>query len=187
MADAMKKDVLVLGVGNVLLGDEGAGVHVARQLRQMPVPSNVEVVDGGTIGFELLPYADGKKKIVIVDAIHADAEPGTLFRFRGLEAEWQWAPAYSPHQSGLRELLEAMRHLTPAPEIVIFGIVPAETRCLAIGLSQPVQRRLSAIVSAILEEADAAGPHVEGRQRPGAARPEVEAEEEAGGLAWKSR
>jgi hydrogenase maturation protease len=152
----MKKDVLILGVGNLLLGDEGVGVHVAQQLLQMPLPANVEVVDGGTIGFELLPYAEGKKKIVIVDAIHADAEPGTLFRFNAQDAELEWSLTYSPHQSGLRELLDAMKSLPSAPEVFVFGIVPAETHRLTIGLSRTVHRRVPGILEEILEEVHAA-------------------------------
>lgn len=154
----MTKDILILGVGNLLLGDEGVGVHVAQQLLQTPLPADVEVIDGGTIGFELLPYVEGKRRVLIVDAIHADAEPGTLFRFHADDAELEWSLTYSPHQSGLRELVDAIRLLTPAPEILIFGIVPAETHCLAIGLSHPVHRRLPGILTAILEEVHAAEP-----------------------------
>lgn len=148
----MKKDVLILGVGNLLLGDEGVGVHVAQQLLQLPLPGNVEVLDGGTVGYELLPYLEGKAQVILVDAVHADCEPGTLLRFDEADAELQWPLSYSSHQSGLRELLNGAKMLVPPPEIVVYGIVPRDMYRLTIGLSREVHRRIPAILSVIMDE-----------------------------------
>lgn len=146
-----RKTTLILGVGNLLLGDEGVGVHVAQQLLQMPLPGSVEVVDGGTLGFELLPYLEGRERVFIVDALLADAEAGSLLRFDEGDADWQWQQAYSVHQGGLRDLLAAAKRLLSPPQIVIFGIVPHEINHLAIGLSQKVYRQMPVILSTLLQ------------------------------------
>ncbi len=71
---------VVLGLGNILLGDEGVGVHVVEELRRAGGLPGVELVDGGTAGFSLLPYFDGARLVVVVDAAADGAPPGTWFR-----------------------------------------------------------------------------------------------------------
>ncbi len=155
-----EKKILVLGVGNLLLGDEGVGVHVAHELQGMQLSPDVEVVDGGTTGYELLPYLEGREKVIIVDAFHAEGEAGEAYRFSLAKAQLQWASTYSPHQSGLRELLDAAKLLIPPPEIVVFGIVPEEINTMIIGLSRQVHKRMPEILSAVLKEVNTAA-HVE--------------------------
>ncbi len=152
----MSKKTLVLGVGNLLLGDEGIGVHVAHELQEMQLSPDVEVIDGGTTGYELLPYLEGREKVIIVDALHTEGEAGEAYRFRLAEAQLQWASTYSPHQSGLHELLDAAKLLMPSSEIVVFGIVPEEINTMIIGLSRQVHKRMPEILSAVLQEIQSA-------------------------------
>jgi hydrogenase maturation protease len=148
----MSAQILVLGVGNILLSDEGAGVRVVEELvRSQTLPCGVEAIDGGTMGLDLLPYLEGKSHLFIVDAVRSAAEPGTL-----LVEELADPPAYfrqkiSPHQIGLAELL-AVAALTGAlpPSITLFGIVPLS---LATGmeLSAPVAAAVARAVPLLLE------------------------------------
>ena len=153
MGESMRKDVLILGVGNVLLSDEGVGVHVAQRLQKMALPSNIEVVDGGTAGFELIEFFFGKKKIIIVDAVQTDDEAGSIFRFVPEEAALRWAKPYSSHQTGVRELLHFAQHLEPLPQIVVYGIVPTAFDCLSTNLSEILEDRLPLLIHRIINEA----------------------------------
>jgi len=147
-----QKTILVLGIGNLLLGDEGVGVHAAHQLLETSLPPEVEVIDGGTVGFELLPYLQGKEKVIIIDALHTEAEAGEVFRFDAGELRMRRDAPFSPHQCGLRELLGASATLVPPPRVVVIGVVPEEINFLTIGLSRKVHRQMPTILSAILEE-----------------------------------
>lgn len=145
--------MLILGVGNLLLSDEGVGVHVAQQLQKMPIPPEVEVIDGGTGGFELIEHFRGKKKVIIVDALHADAEPGAVIRLTREDIALEGPPPFSAHQRGLQELLHFCQELEPPPEVIIYGIVPKQTQRMGVRLSKTVKRRLPEIISMVIDEA----------------------------------
>jgi hydrogenase maturation protease len=149
----MVPPTLVLGVGNILLSDEGVGIHVARRLQSMRLPPDVEVIDGGTEGYELIRFLRDRTKVVIVDALSAHEPPGTLIRGTPEELELKWTPSYSSHQSGLRELLYAAQALPSAPEIVILGVVPEETCGVGTDLSESVAGEMDTIIAAVLATA----------------------------------
>lgn len=117
---------LVLGVGNLLRRDEGVGVHAARQLAAGEVPRGVEVLDGGTLGLELLAYLEGVERLLVIDCVETGAEPGAIFRFnpRSLP-DWERQCRLSFHQVGILEALEAARLLGYTPEVTVFGVQPA--------------------------------------------------------------
>lgn len=146
------KKTLILGVGNVLLADDGVGIHLIRKLQQMDLPKYVEVIDGGTQGFELINYFQGKKKIIIVDALKTDAEPGSVYRFTPEDINLKRHEAFSAHQSDLSELLYFAQELTPKPEIIIYGIVAEEYVRFGMDLSPAVASRLDRIIETVLEE-----------------------------------
>jgi len=148
------KTILVLGVGNLLLSDEGVGIHVVNELQKTSHPEHVEVVDGGTGGFELLNHFYGKKKVIIVDAMQGDAAPGTIFRCLPDDLNLQVLHTYSSHQNSLVELLHFSKTLTPPPEVVIFGIVPKDIQGVCTSLSGEIAQQVPKIVEAILKEID---------------------------------
>jgi hydrogenase maturation protease len=154
------KSILVLGVGNLLLSDEGVGIHVAQQLLTQSLPSDVEVIDGGTGGFELISYFCGRKKVIIIDAVDGDDEPGTILRFTPDDLNIAWRPSLSAHQTGVEGLLHFSKELSPPPEVVIIGVIPKETRRLGTSLSKTVKKRIQKAVAAVLKEigAPAASP-----------------------------
>ena len=100
-------DTLVLGLGNILLGDEGVGVRVVeRLLERYDFPEGVRVMDGGTLGLDLLPYVEDASRLLVVDAVQARKPPGTLVRMTGDEIPvFLDASKVSPHQEGLQDLL----------------------------------------------------------------------------------
>lgn len=137
------KNVLILGIGNILQSDDGLGVHVVNEIINMDagLPENVEVIDGGTAGFDLIPLMRGRDRIIIVDALRTDDEPGSVYRLgpercRGGEAR------ISLHEVGIFQVMKTLRLFGDDPEIQIIGIVPGDIDTLAIGVTEPVRRSL---------------------------------------------
>ena len=149
----MGKAAVVLGVGNLLLSDEGVGVHLARRLAATELPEDVQVLDGGTGGYELLGLLRGKDRLVVVDCLAAEEPPGTIIRASPDELELEWTVAFSSHQTGLRELLCGIRQYCPGLEVVIIGVVPENAGVLGTELSQTVAQRMSRLESLVLEAA----------------------------------
>ncbi len=121
-----KPSILVLGVGNILLGDEGAGVKVVDLLEERyRFSDEVEFVDGGTAGLELLACLDDKEHVIIIDAIIGAEPPGTIKKMVLDNAPAFFQNRISPHQLGLSEMLScaAMTDSLPA-HISLYGIIP---------------------------------------------------------------
>lgn len=117
--------IMVMGVGNILLSDEGLGVRFLDELAKSTFPDNVELLEGGTAGLELVHLIQDVDFLIIVDALNANSEPGALFRFQ--PGDLQIMPAQyevSFHQIGIIEVLTMANVLGKAPQTLIFGIQP---------------------------------------------------------------
>ncbi len=147
------RDVVVLGLGNVLLADDGVGpaaVHAFERAYQ--ASAGVRVLDGGTLGLALLGVLDARSALVIVDAVAADAPPGALLRLEGDDIAEAVATRLSPHQFGVADLLATARHLSCYPEeVVLLGLVP-KTIELGLGLTPSVAQGIPGLVRAIADE-----------------------------------
>jgi hydrogenase maturation protease len=117
---------LILGVGNILLTDEGIGVRAAEYLMQnYTYPNNVSILDGGTMGMELLGYITETDILIILDAIGANQEAGSLIIMQDDEIPAFFASKLSPHQVGIADVLGAARLLGKMPQITwLLGLVP---------------------------------------------------------------
>jgi len=144
---------LVLGLGNILLQDEGVGVRVAERLRdRYTFPEGVDVLDGGVRGLALMPFLEGVSRLLIIDAVRAGKEPGTLIRLVGNEIPAVLSPKISPHQEGLADLLWVAKIVGPCPsEIVLWGLEPAQIET-GLELSPPVAVQVDALVQKVVEE-----------------------------------
>jgi hydrogenase maturation protease len=136
-------EVLVLGLGNILMSDEGFGVRVVEWLGdQYEFPSGVDVVDGGTLGLDLLPMVEDAQRVLVVDALEVGKAPGTTVQLRDEEVPAFLAMKVSPHQTGLPDLLAAaqLRGRFPS-EVVLLG---AQIGKLGMGLelSEPVAEQV---------------------------------------------
>ncbi len=155
-------NVLVLGLGNILLSDEGVGVKAIEELqRRYDCPDAVEIVDGGTVGFELLPYFDERSHILIVDAVKADNKPGTIVRIDDPPA--YFSSRTSPHQIGLADVMGLAAITDNLPKnIILLGIEPKR---LATGLtlSSEVAQNLSRLVDMVVAEMEAIGVKVKSK------------------------
>lgn len=151
--------VVVLGMGNLLLKDEGIGVHVVQALQDTPPPDNVEleVVDGGTLPDAPLSFED-VDKLIIVDAVQGEGEPGTIYRFRPEEIKLDDKVLTSLHQVSLLENLWLMERTGEKPRnIVIIGVQP-EDMDWGLELSPKLQERIPQIIKLVLEEVDSDYP-----------------------------
>jgi len=153
--------VLVLGLGNVLLKDEGVGVHIAAELQKHDLPANVEVIDGGTAGLDVLLLQEDLNKLVVIDAIRFGKKPGTIYKlsFRGKKKNkltrlfsGDSESKISLHQFGLIDALEAAEKLNCLPkEIVIIGVEPKQIN-QGLELTDQVKQKIPEIVNTVLEE-----------------------------------
>ena len=140
-------------MGNLLLSDDGVGVHTIQRLQEVvQLPEEVQVLDGGTSGLDLLYYLEGVSHLLIVDAMEVNQPPGTLTRLTGDQVPAYLSLKMSPHEIGLPDMLFAakLRDLYPE-EVVIWGVQPATTE-VGLDLSPPVAAQLDVLVEKVLEE-----------------------------------
>jgi len=166
-------DVLVLGLGNVLLGDDGLGAAAVACLeRDYRIPAGVRLEDGGTLGLSLLGLLTEAGHVILVDAVRTDAPPGTLVRLDGTDVMDAVRDQLSPHQVGVADLLDAARLIDGYPTAVtLLGLVP-DAIDLAVVRSSAVEGGLDELLSAIVGEVQSLGyemvrqTQTSGRHRP---------------------
>jgi hydrogenase maturation protease len=147
-------EILVLGLGNILLGDEGVGVRVVeRLLEQYEFPEGVRVMDGGTLGLDLLPYVENASRLLVIDAVQARHPPGTLVRLVGDEIPiFLDVAKVSPHQEGLQDLLAVAVLKGYLPDEVIFWGAQIESLGVGLELNKPVAAQVDVLGGKVLEE-----------------------------------
>jgi hydrogenase maturation protease len=145
--------VLVLGIGNLVMCDDGIGVRVVQGLlSSYHFPDNVEVLDGGTLGLDLLPKLEDTTHLIMVDAVETGEKPGTTVRLTGEELPVALETKISPHQMGLKDLLAVARLMGHAPrEMVLWGVQP-ETIEMGMDLSPAVAPALDILARNVLLE-----------------------------------
>lgn len=150
--------IVVLGVGNILLSDEGIGVRAIEELgRRYRLPPEVELIDGGTSAMELLDDLANCDLLIIADCVRAGKAPGTLLRLKDEEIPALFRTKLSPHQVGLPDVLATLVITHEAPEhTVLFGVEP-ESLATSMSLTAVVEATLPRLVDAIAQEVVAAG------------------------------
>ena len=144
---------LVLGIGNLLMGDEGVGVHAVQELPPEALGPQVTVVDGGTGGFHLLSYFSDYDPIVMIDATLDGRPPGTVSLIEPRYAS-DFPRSLTAHDIGLRDLIESAALLGPLPKIYLITVSVAELQPMEATLSAPVQAaipQVQALVNDLIE------------------------------------
>lgn len=148
----MKKRVMVLGVGNLLLKDEGIGVHVITEMKKKKVPSHVEVVDGGTAGLDLIYMFSDVDKLIVIDAVDAGVAPGAIFKFSPEDVkERAGKERTSLHQISLLEALKVAKATGRCPETMIIGVQPEQVDWDE-ELSTTLRKKIPQIIAKVEEE-----------------------------------
>lgn len=145
--------MLVLGLGNILLGDEGVGVRVVERLQELyDFSQGVQVMDGGTLALDLLPYVEDADRLLVVDAVDMGAEAGTTVRIVDEQVPVFLSTKVSPHQMGLADILAAARLRGHFPsELVLWGVQPGVIDT-SLELSPPVAAQVDVLVDGILAD-----------------------------------
>ncbi|MBI5886690.1 MAG: hydrogenase maturation protease [Deltaproteobacteria bacterium] len=160
------KKTLLLGIGNILLSDEGLGVRAIESVREgYDLPKGVECLDGGVAGLSLLPAIEASGHLIIIDALVSDRPPGTLERVEWGKAKEAKASALAAtaHQIGARELLALAEFEGRLPPTVIIGMVPLDTAPGSV-LSSLVSAAMPRLVAAIIGELERFGHRIKKRR-----------------------
>ena len=150
--------LLILGIGNLLMGDEGIGIHVARYLEQNFTWENVDVVDGGTGGFHLLDYFKRYPIVILIDAT-IDEQPAGSIRLIKPEFSSDYPPTLTAHDIGLKDLIDTLYLLNVKPEIWLYTISIANLDEVSMELSPEIEavipfagNTIAAKISALIEK-----------------------------------
>lgn len=145
--------IIILGVGNLLLSDEGVGVHVALRMEKMTLPQGIEVVEGGTDGFGLIDIVSGADRVIIVDAVKGGEKPGTIYKFDIDDVpDSPQLFKTSVHQIGILEVIHFSELIGKKPQTTIIGIEP-ESLEMGMELSPTIEAIVPRIIELALQEA----------------------------------
>lgn len=145
--------IVVLGVGNVLLSDEGVGVRAIEKLQSdYDLPPEVVIIDGGTTGMEMLEDLSNADHIVIIDAVRAGKPPASIVRLAGEQVPVFFKTKLSPHQIGLSDVLATLAFIGEAPGgVTVFGVEPVSLET-GMALTPQVEARLPTLLELVATE-----------------------------------
>jgi len=146
------QDILILGIGNILLKDEGVGVHVVNKLKEMSLPDTIEIFDGGTAGLDLVDFIAGRKKLIVIDAVNAGEKPGTIYRLTEENLHIKPKAIMSFHEIDFIDALHMSIVMDEKPEeIVVIGIEPKDMSD-GTELSPEIEERIPRIIELVMKE-----------------------------------
>jgi hydrogenase maturation protease len=154
-----QKEILILGVGNLLLSDEGFGVHVAQEMMKISFPPGVEVLEGGTDGFALMHVLLEAHRLILVDAVKGGGPPGSIYRF-----DIKDCPPFpdvfktSVHQISILEVINLSGLIGSTPQTTVIGVEPKSMK-MGMELSPEVRAKIPRVIELIEEEVATALGH----------------------------
>jgi len=149
-----ENNITVLGIGNILMRDEGFGVHLINHLNEhYTMPPGISLLDGGTSGIYLAPIVQDCRRLLVVDVMAMEGKPGEIHRFKGADLKGAGLQlSMSPHQVGLLEILDICRLHDQVPEEVEFiGVIPGAVE-LGLELSPALQSRIEPVAELVLKQ-----------------------------------
>lgn len=145
-------DTLILGIGNLLLGDEGVGVHLVQELMDEAIPEGIHLLDGGTAGIQLMEVMEQHRHVILIDATMDGQPAGTVRKIRPRFSS-DFPAAMSTHDLGLKDLVSGLALLGRQPEITLFVVSIEEIQPMYIGLSEPLQRGMPLLKDQVIRSA----------------------------------
>jgi hydrogenase maturation protease len=162
--------ITILGVGNILLSDEGVGVRVVERLHaRYDFPDHVGLVDGGVLGTRLMGLVSETDILIVVDAVKNGRPPGTLYRLEGDEVPRRVLAKQSMHQTDLPEVLALCAIIGKTPHPIVIGVEPQDIETMAVELTPAIAAKVDELVAMVLSELHRLG--VEYRFKASAAEP----------------
>lgn len=144
-------DILVLGIGNYLMGDEGVGVHFINRIDKAQFPQDISFIDGGTGGFTLIPYIESHQKVIIVDATMDGKEEGTISLLKPRFSE-DFPISLSGHNFGLKDMVEILSMTDTMPEIYLYTITILKMEPMCMQLSPKVEAAIKKVTAEIIQQ-----------------------------------
>ncbi len=155
---AVMSEVMVIGVGNILLKDEGVGVYAAKYIDENFLFSpSIDIIDGGTIGYKLINYLQGYGKVFILDTVSADDEPGSIYSMPSKALMGMGHYRRTAHEVEVVEMLEICSLTETMAEVNIIGIVPEDIKSVGIGLTDKLKSHFDTFVGTAINELKKAG------------------------------
>lgn len=152
------KHIVILGIGNALLTDEGVGVLVLEKIRECySFSDNISLVDGGVLGLNLIGVLSEADHVIVVDAVKNHGDPGTLYRLEGDAIPRRFREKTSLHQVDFPELLATCRILGKVPHMVLIGVEPEDMETFSLDLTPTLQARVQDMIAMVLAELDQLG------------------------------
>lgn len=147
------KKVIVVGVGNILFMDEGVGIYAAKYIEQNYIlPQNLEVIDGGTLGFQLMSYYQEYDKVIILDTVSISDDAGSIYNLPAQELLGLGSYRQTAHEVEVVEMLEICSMLDRMAEVSIIGIVPDDIQQVRIDLSDALKAKFNFFINEIIKE-----------------------------------
>ena len=151
-------NVAILGVGNILLKDEGIGVKVVKELEnEYTFPPDITLIDGGTAGHHLVNMLSDFEVIIVVDAVQGGESPGTIYRFTLDQIPFELKTHLSVHQIGVQEALNQVKLLGKEQKVTFIGIEPQDISPWGMELTPVIEEKIPKLISLVLEELEKCG------------------------------
>lgn len=145
--------IMIMGVGSILMTDEGFGVRVIEALEQQyEFPENVSVVDGGVLGLNLLGVIAEADHLIVVDAVRNKGNPGDLYRLTGQAIPDRVRAKNSLHQIDFLETLTLCQAVGEVPETIVLGVEPEDIDSLSVELTSTIKERIDPVIEMVLDE-----------------------------------
>ena len=145
------KSTVILGIGNILLKDDGIGIHVVKKLEDEGLPSTIEVVDGGTSTLDTLSYFLEYEKIIVIDSLKAGYEPGTIYKIKPEDIKNYKRENLSIHDVQILDVVKIAEMYNKHPDVTIFGIEPKEI-IFDTEMTDCMKRKVPEIINLIKRE-----------------------------------
>lgn len=148
-------DISVVGIGNIIMQDEGFGVRCAEYLQKITdYPDFVQIIDGGTLGMDLMPYIAGTKKLLFIDAIDVEGNVGDFYQFTGDELNAYFKDKISVHDLGVNDMLAVLK-LTdnPIEEVIVMGVKP-EVVSMGLDMTEKIAEKVPEVAQKAKELVD---------------------------------
>jgi hydrogenase maturation protease len=151
-ANAPPRNILILGVGNLLLTDDGFGVHVINSLRDIPLPPSVTLIEAGIVSHQLIPDFHKADLLIFIDAVEAGDTPGSIFRFKPEDMQFMSQLKVSLHDMSLIDVLHMTALTGERPETIIIAVQPKDVRSCSMELNDEVKAAIPKVIDLVLEE-----------------------------------
>ena len=159
-----KKRITILGLGNILLSDEGFGVHFVRHIEnKYSMPENIEIIDGGVMGYVLLDIFDRSDVMIVIDCIKLDDEPGSIFRFTNEEFLTKIPPPTSAHEVKFADVMIKAEMMADLPDMIFLCIIPKQYKDMDLEMTDELKTRIPVMEGLLLKELENLGVRPEAK------------------------